>query len=78
MSNSVYLTACFFFSSSDVICARAKRCARSSKNHGNSRGREVSNLGAARSLRIGIGMGVVIAVTDGIKLTGNGELSGTE
>src|SRR5271156_3820603 len=75
VSKSVYLTACFFLSVSNAICARVIRSSKSSKNRGSSRGREVSNFGAVRSLRVGIAIGVAIAVMDGIKLIGNGMFS---
>ena len=60
VSNSAYRTACFFLSVSLVICAWSINCSRSSKNLANSLGRDGSNLGAARSLRIGIGIGWAI------------------
>src|SRR5271155_3191268 len=61
VSKSVYRTTCFFMSSSSVIWARSSSCSKSSKNLRSSRGLEVSNLGAAHSLRIGIGIGCAIS-----------------
>src|SRR5271156_5631453 len=76
VSKSVYLTACFFLSVSNAICARVIRSSKSSKNRGSSRGREVSNFGAVRSLRVGIGIGVAISVVGCTMLIGNGVFSG--
>src|SRR5271155_2763195 len=61
VSKSAYRTTCFFMSSSSVIWARSSSCSKSSKNLGSSQGLEVLNLGAACSLRIGIGIGCAIS-----------------
>ena len=49
-------------SSSLVMCAQSNSCSRSSKNLGNSWGLVVSNLGAARSLCIGIRIGLAMGI----------------
>src|SRR5271155_2845553 len=61
VSKSVYRTTCFFMLSSSVMWARASSCSKSSKNLGSSWGLEVLNLGAARSLRISIGIEFAIS-----------------
>src|SRR5271154_5989301 len=61
VSKSVYRTRNFLISLFSVICARQINSSKSSKNLGNSRGREVSNLGASCSLRIGIKIGRAIS-----------------